>query len=82
MKSSKSKEKVQSPRSKNRNTSPSQLNLSPRSRQLRGRRLSYVGFKSTSPNSKREGSPFSKHERSFSTLYSKFMQHQTYSENH
>jgi hypothetical protein len=35
-----------------------------------------------SPDSKRSNSPFEKHERSFSTLYSKFQQHKTYGENH
>ena len=39
-------------------------------------------LRSISPKSKRSNSPFEKHEKSFSTLYSKFMQHKSYGENH
>jgi len=39
-------------------------------------------LRSVSPNSKKSNSPFNKHERSFSTLYSKYMEHKTYGENH
>lgn len=66
---------------KNSGLSPSkEKELSPNSRrQLHFKPKTLSDLRSVSPNSKKSNSPFNKHERSFSTLYSKLMGHKTYS---
>ena len=84
MQSPRGKAKVENPNTQNGKKSPQkEKELSPRSRHLIGFKSKNMSdLRSVSPNSKRSNSPFEKHEKSFSTLYSKFMQHKNYGENH
>lgn len=66
-----------------KNSSPEERILSPNSKRLVGFKPKQLSdLKPIKPGEKSIMSPISKHERSFSGLYSKFMQHKTYSENH
>jgi hypothetical protein len=63
--------------------SPEDRALSPNSRKLVGFKPKQLSdLKPIKPGDKSIKSPVDKHERSFSGLYSKFIQHKVYSENH
>ena len=72
-----------SPNNKNIHNPEKDKELSPNSRKLVGFKPKNMSeLRSISPNSRVSESHFSKHEKSFETLYSRFMQHKNYEENH
>jgi hypothetical protein len=73
--------KENSPNSKlNKSPLPEDRAVSPNSRKLIGFKPKQLSdLKPIKPGEKSIRSPDSKHERSFSGLYSKFVQHKTYS---
>ena len=82
MQSPRTNGKMRSPKkgSKDKYSPSKDKELSPNSRKLKGFKPKNMSdLRSLSPNSRVSESHFSKHEKSFTTLYSKFQQHKTYS---
>jgi len=83
--SSPNPKQTRSPNSKppTKSPSPSDRNISPNSRrQLAFRPKTLNELKPLKPGERSSKSPSSRHERSFSTIYSKFLQHKCYEDIH
>lgn len=79
------KNKIQSPRAGNSKisvTGGSSFTPHPHHHLSNFKPKTMTDLKSDSPHSKGSNSPFEKHERSFTTLYGKYMKHKSYTDNH